>query len=284
MKLSDEVKWGWGTCIHSYRNAGQTEFVGVILNPVQIPFPFPSWKISLATQNWRDAESVGFSLTSKKQLVAVVTPFSVWSGCLTHSLVTPPVKTVHWSVSRLATFLSFQAGPWRRKGTLKIHSSREGSGTPLQDSCLETPMDGGAWWAAVHVVAKGQTRLSNFTITFPFHALEKEMATHSSVLAWRIPGTGKPGGLLSMGLHRVGHDWCDLAAAAEAAAAVQRTRMSWPLFPHTFTLFQPIVWVLPSPVKIWDVFTVNWKTALSFYLWWSRFFPSKLFHYLGGNG
>ena len=75
-------------------------------------------------------------------------------------------------------------------------------------SCLENPMDGGAWWAAVHGVAKSQTRLSDFTFTFTFHfpALEKEMATHSSVLAWRIPGTGGPGGLPSMGSHRVGHD------------------------------------------------------------------------------
>ena len=75
-------------------------------------------------------------------------------------------------------------------------------------------MDGGAWWAAVHGVAKSQTRLSDFTFTFHFHALEKEMATHSSVPAWRIPGTGEPGGLPSMGSHRVGHDWSDLAAAA----------------------------------------------------------------------
>ena len=82
----------------------------------------------------------------------------------------------------------------------------EGDGTPLQYSCLETPMDGGAWWAAVHGVAKSRTRLSDFTFTFHFHALEKEMATHSSVLAWRIPGTGEPGGLPSMGSHRVGHD------------------------------------------------------------------------------
>ena len=73
-------------------------------------------------------------------------------------------------------------------------------------SCLENPMDGGAWWAAVHGVAKSRARLSNFTFTFHFHALEKEMATHSSVLAWRIPGTGEPGGLPSMGSHRVGHD------------------------------------------------------------------------------
>ena len=71
----------------------------------------------------------------------------------------------------------------------------EGDGTPLQYSCLENPMDGGAWWAAVHGVAKSWTRLSNFTFTFHFYALAKEMATHSSVLAWRIPGTGEPGGL-----------------------------------------------------------------------------------------
>ena len=82
----------------------------------------------------------------------------------------------------------------------------EGNGTPLQYSCLENPMDGGAWWAAVHGVAKSQTRLSDCTFTFHFHALEKEMATHSSVLAWRISGTGEPGGLLSVGSHRVGYN------------------------------------------------------------------------------
>ena len=81
----------------------------------------------------------------------------------------------------------------------------EGNGTPLL-SCLENPMDGGAWWAAVHGVAKSRTRLSDFTFTLHFHALKKEIATHSSVLAWRIPGMGEPGGLPSLGLHRVGHD------------------------------------------------------------------------------
>ena len=75
-------------------------------------------------------------------------------------------------------------------------------------------MDGGAWKAAVHGVAEGWTRLSNFTLTFHFHALEKEMATHASVLARRIPGTGEPGGLPSMGSQRVGHDRSDLAAVA----------------------------------------------------------------------
>ena len=72
-------------------------------------------------------------------------------------------------------------------------SFREGNGTPLQYSCLENPMGRGAWWAAVHGVAKSRTRLSDFTFTFHFHALEKEMAAHSSVLAWRIPGTAEPG-------------------------------------------------------------------------------------------
>ena len=85
-------------------------------------------------------------------------------------------------------------------------SDGEVNGTPLQYSCLENPMEGGAWKAAVHEIAKGRTRLSNFTFTFHFHALEKEMATHFSVLAWRIPGTGVSDELTSMGLHRLGHD------------------------------------------------------------------------------
>ena len=82
----------------------------------------------------------------------------------------------------------------------------EGNGTPLQYSCLENPTDGGAWLAAVHGATKSRTRLSDFTFTFHFHALEKEMATHSSVLVWRIPGMVEPGGLASMGSHRVEHD------------------------------------------------------------------------------
>ena len=93
-----------------------------------------------------------------------------------------------------------------KKKTLQIQAG-EGNGTPLQYSCLENPMDGGAWWAAVHGVTKSWARLSDFTFTFHVHAWEKEMATHSSILAWRIPGTEEPGGLQSMGSQRVGHNW-----------------------------------------------------------------------------
>ena len=82
-----------------------------------------------------------------------------------------------------------------------------------QSSCLENPMDRGAWWVADHGVTKSRIWLSDFTFTFHFHALEKEMATHSSALPWRIPGTAEPCGQPSMGSHRVGHDWGDLAAA-----------------------------------------------------------------------
>ena len=90
-------------------------------------------------------------------------------------------------------------------------------------------MDGGAWWAAVRGVVKSQTRLSDVTFTFHFLALEKEMATHPSVLAWSIPGTGEPGGLPSMGSHRVRHDWSDLAAAAAALCQVL-FKVGWRVF------------------------------------------------------
>ena len=104
---------------------------------------------------------------------------------------------------------------------------REGNGTPLQYSCLENPTVGGAWKAAVHGVTEGWTQLSDFTFTFHFHVLEKEMATHSSVLAWRIPGTGEPGGLPSMGSHWVRHDWSDLAAAAPLPGSFIHTKDPW---------------------------------------------------------
>ena len=117
--------------------------------------------------------------------------------------------------------------PWSRWGSdtterLHFHFSLscigEGNDTPLQCSCLENPMYGGAWKTAVHGVTEGRTWLSDFTFTFHFHALEKEMAPQSSVLAWRIPGTGEPGGLPSMGSHRVRDDWSDLAEAAAVAS------------------------------------------------------------------
>ena len=111
----------------------------------------------------------------------------------------------------------------------------EGNGTPLQCSCLENPKDGGAWWAAVHGVAKSRIGLSDFTFTFHFHTLEKEMATHSSILAWRIPGMREPGGLPSMGSHRVGHDWSDLAAAKGWNSSIITEQNVWQLKQKTWT-------------------------------------------------
>ena len=102
----------------------------------------------------------------------------------------------------------------RRHGLdLRVGKTGGGNGNPLQYSCLKNPIDKGAWQATVHGVTKSWTCLSDFTFTFYFHALEKEMATHSSVLGWRIPGTGEPGGLPSMALHRVRYDRSNLAAA-----------------------------------------------------------------------
>ena len=116
-------------------------------------------------------------------------------------------QTLLWKLSLETVYLN--------KWTLSNICSGEGNGNPPQYSCLENLMDG-VWQAAVHGVAKSRTRLSDSTFTFHFHALEKEMATHSSDLAWRIPGTGEPGGLPSLGLPRVRQDWSDLAAAAAA--------------------------------------------------------------------
>ena len=108
--------------------------------------------------------------------------------------------------SVLAWRISGTEEPSRLQSMGPQRADGEGNGNPLQYSCLENPMDRGAWLAAVHGVVKSRTRLSDFTFTFHFHALEGEMATHSSVLAWRIPGKGEPGGLPSMGSHRVRHD------------------------------------------------------------------------------
>ena len=117
---------------------------------------------------------------------------------LIHGLM---IESKHWSLEK-------SQHPQHHSDTLVVPNLwiGEGNGTPLQYSCLENPMDGEAWWAAVHGITKSRKRLSNFTFTFHSHALEKEMATHSSVFAWRIPGTVEPGGLPSVGLHRVGHD------------------------------------------------------------------------------
>ena len=97
-------------------------------------------------------------------------------------------------------------GQYQLIGSNCLRFIGEGNDSPLQCSCLENPRDGGAWWAAVYGVAQSRTRLSDLTVTFHFHALEKEMTAHSSVLAWRIPGTGEPGGLPSVVSYRVGHD------------------------------------------------------------------------------
>ena len=127
--------------------------------------------------------------------------------------------------------------------------------------CLENPMNGGAWWAAVHGVTKSQTRLSDFTFTFHFHALEKELATHSSVLAWRIPGTGEPGGLPSMGSHRVGHDWSDLAAAAAAGSSCSQLRLNTINMYSLFGLINWFGWVLTKWIILWSSWLIeNAKT------------------------
>ena len=129
--------------------------------------------------------------------------------------------SVQGTLKSLLQHHSSKATILHRSALVELVHAKRTIGTLLQYSCLENPRDGGACWAAVHGVTRSRTRLSYFAFTFHFHALEKEMATHSSVLVWRIPGTGKPGGLLSMGSHRVGHNWSDLAAAAAAAANEQ---------------------------------------------------------------
>ena len=124
----------------------------------------------------------------------------------------PHSNTLAWKIpwmeetGRLQSMGSLRVGHEKLHFHFSLSCIGEGNGTPLQCSSLENPRDGGAWWAAVYGVAQSQTRLSDFTFTLHFHALEKETAPHSSVLAWRIPGTGEPGGLPSMGSHRVGRN------------------------------------------------------------------------------
>ena len=135
---------------------------------------------------------------------------------------------------------------WGTKKVTLIYIYRqmigEGNGIPLQLSCLENPMDGGAWEAAVHGVAKSWTRVSDFIFTFHFHALEKEMATHSSVLSWRIPGMGEPGGLLSMGSHsRTQLEWLSSSSSSRQMIGIfgcGRLRLQWVLTPSKILHFQ----------------------------------------------
>ena len=139
-------------------------------------------------------------------------------------------------------YLSQSHFPWAS------HHIGEGNGTPLQYSCLENPMDGGACSAAIHGVAKSRTRLSDFTFTLHFHALEKDMATDSSVLAWRIPGTGEPGGLPFMGSHRVGHDWSDLAISSYENLSILNEKEMY--FPYGLMLrFKPFLCSIEETVN-----------------------------------
>ena len=135
-------------------------------------------------------------------------------------------------------------------------NAKEGNGTPLQYSCLENPMYRGVWQAAVHGVTRSWTQLSDFTFTFHFCALEKEMATHSSILSWRILGTEEPGGLLTMGSYRVGHDWSDLAAAA--AAQMQPSYVI--IFPAKKLIGSIWLWIHPRCVKLAERFVYLKKT------------------------
>ena len=135
-------------------------------------------------------------------------------------------------------------------------------------------MDGGAWWAAVHGVAKCRTRLSDFTFTFHFHALEKEMAIYSSVLAWKIPGMGEPGGLPSMESHRVGHDWSDLAAA-EWVQLCSSLSILWHCLSLGFSIFS--ISPLIKYTQLW------YRCAVSNELFRPFWFISKLSTYLRGK-
>ena len=136
-----------------------------------------------------------------------------WLGCFAHHLgglyAGSMVSTLFWLPNPC-----FCSRLFKRGSQVFCLFRLEKEMATLQYSCLENPMDGGAWQATALGVSGSRTRLSDFTFTFHFHALEKEMSTHSSILAWRIPGMEEPGGVLSMGSQRVGHDCSDLAAVA----------------------------------------------------------------------
>ena len=135
---------------------------------------------------------------------------------------------------------------------------REGNGTPHQYSCLENPMYRGAWWATVCGVAKSWTQLSDFTFTFHFHALEKEIQSTSVFLPGESQGWGEPGGLLSMGSHRVGHDWSDLAAAAAAACVTNYIYGLLTPRPHMLLMLRPVFSSLTLREKTCDLLEVWW--------------------------
>ena len=161
-----------------------------------LPSIFPSVRVfssdkSVLRIRWPKFWSFSFSIS----------PFNEYSGLISFRMDWFDLLAVQGTHKSLLQHHSSKASILRRSVFFG-----EGNGNPLQYSWLENPMDGGAWWAAVRGVTKSWIWLSNFTFTFHFHAVEKEMATHSSVLPWRIPGTEEPGRLLSMGLHRVGHD------------------------------------------------------------------------------
>ena len=187
-------------------------------------------------------ELTGYLHILRKMPIHVLWPFLNWGVCFL-LFNSSSFQPLFWRKYLRLYFPEAQAFVWlindwwmNFKGYLD-RWSREGNGTPLQYSCLENPMDGGAWWAAVHGVTKSRTQLNILTFTLHFHALEKAMATHSSVLAWRIPGTGEPDGLLSTGSHRVGHDWSDIAAAAADRWSVQ-------LWLHVFYTGYVFKWIL----------------------------------------
>ena len=173
----------------------------ILYHPLLFLSPIPPSRVdsneSTLCMRWPKYCSFSFSISPSKEHPGLISFRMVGSPCSPRDCQESSPILQFKSINSLV--LSFPYSP-------TLTSIGEGNGTPLQYSCLENPMEGGAWWAAVHGVAKSWTQLSDFPFTFHFHALEKEMATHSSVLAWRIPGTGEPDGLPSMGSHRVGLD------------------------------------------------------------------------------